>query len=169
MALAAIRVLGHDARSSISSRFSPINTSLLSHHHKVDVSSIKLFTIPRPWVLCKATALAAVSQQLWLISIPGPGPLLSPQAIMRICHSISWLLTAFACGVVCAGEAQFGSGVIDKVEDVVGGDIAQAGGLASVSVPHQSIGVSHCGSRETLEHTNNIDIIIDTCRLTSQG
>ncbi|KAK7700975.1 hypothetical protein SLS64_010569 [Diaporthe eres] len=53
---------------------------------------------------------------------------------MRICHSISWLLTAFACGAVCAGEAQFGSGVIDKVEDVVGGDIAQAGDLASMPV-----------------------------------
>lgn len=80
---------------------------------------------------------------------------------MRICHSISWLLTGFACGVVCAGEAQFGSGVIEKVEDVVGGNVAQADDLASVSLPLQSLGVPQS------HKTNMVNIKIDTYRLTS--
>lgn len=73
---------------------------------------------------------------------------------MRACHSVSWLLAGFVCGFVCAdGDTRSGRDVVDKVEDVVGGDIAQVGDLASVSLPLQSLDLSHSGRRETIKRT----------------
>ncbi|KAF4840863.1 Carnosine N-methyltransferase [Colletotrichum siamense] len=39
---------------------------------------------------------------------------------MKLSHPVSWILTSFACGVVCANdEAQLGSDVIEKVEGAI--------------------------------------------------
>lgn len=84
---------------------------------------------------------------------------------MRTCHSVSLLLTSIARGVVFAeSETLFGGNRIDKVENVVGGNIAQAGDLASVSLALQSLGVPHSG-----REINAANIMIDTYRLTSRG
>lgn len=96
--------------------------------------------------------MTVVPHELWFISIPNLGPLLFPQAVMRTCHSVSWLLVGLACDFVCAhDEAQFGSSVINQVEDVVRGNVAEAGDLASVSLPLQSLGVPQSEGRETMK------------------
>lgn len=137
----------------------PSNTSLFSQHHVVDNSEPNYFS-----------SVSAASQALWTILVTNPGPLPPPQEIMKTCHLVSGLLTGFACGVLCAhDENQSGGAVIDTVEDAVGGSIAQAGDLASVSLPPPSLGVPQSRGNETMKQTKEIDIIIDTYRLTSQG
>lgn len=84
-------------------------------------------------------SLVVASSELRCISISSQGLPASPQATMRTYYSLLWLLKDFGCAVVFAnGETQFGSGVIDKVVGVVGGNVAQAEELAPVSlgVPH---------------------------------
>lgn len=59
---------------------------------------------------------------------------------MKSCHSVLWLWTSLACEFICAvGETRAEHGVIDKVEDVVGGKVAEAGDLGSVSLAPQSL------------------------------
>lgn len=61
---------------------------------------------------------------------------------MRIYHLILWLLAGSPFGVVLVdSETPPGSGVIDYAEGVVGSKVVEAGGLASVSLPLQSLGV----------------------------
>lgn len=73
---------------------------------------------------------------------------------MRTCHWVSWLLTGFACSVICAdGDIQSGRDVTDKMEDVVGGNVAQVGDLASVSLPMQSLSVPQSEGVETMKRT----------------
>lgn len=39
---------------------------------------------------------------------------------MKLSHPVSWILTSFACGILCANdEAQLGSDVIEKVQGAI--------------------------------------------------
>lgn len=81
-----------------------------------------------------------------------PGHLPFPQEIMRTRHLILWLLAGSLLGVVCVNlEKQSGSDVIDKAEGAVGGKVAEAGDLASVSLMLQSLRVPRSGGRAVIE------------------
>ena len=150
MVLAAIRVLSHNARKSILSKFSPVQqllASVSSHSRRFrDLTSFS-FEAVTSLQLCFCPSFP---HELWFISNANTDLPLSPSAIMRTCHSVALLLASFVCGFVCAdGETLFESDVIDKAEGVVGGSALQPRDLASVSLALQSLGVPQKGYLKT--------------------
>lgn len=141
--LAAIRVLGLNARKSISSGSSPIQYLLA-----LTTSRSRLQN------LMTSSYVVLASQEVLFVSIINPNPLSFPQAIMRTCHLILWLLAGSLFGVVSVdSETQSGSDVIDNAEGVVGGKVTEAGELFSVSPPLQFLRVPRSGGRKADERT----------------